>query len=197
MQRIEKFLSEPEVPDWATSLKRPAQSSASSQTEVGFENATFEWDVAPQETPSRFTLGPLDVRFPPDGLSVVSGPTGSGKSALLVALLGGMSRHARHGCKNAHVFRLPEMHCTSGGVILNKAGHQVAYCAQNPCETPRAGTHSRVTADTLLLAKGSSTRPSATTSSSAPRTGTTRRGTVRSSTRARSRRTLRSSLRGI
>ena len=25
-----------------------------------------------------------------------------------------------------------EMHCTSGRVILNKAGHQVAYCAQNP-----------------------------------------------------------------
>ena len=24
------------------------------------------------------------------------------------------------------------MHCTSGRVILNKAGHQVAYCAQNP-----------------------------------------------------------------
>ena len=25
-----------------------------------------------------------------------------------------------------------EMHCTSGRVLLNKAGHQVAYCAQNP-----------------------------------------------------------------
>ena len=24
------------------------------------------------------------------------------------------------------------MHCTSGRVILNKAGHRVAYCAQNP-----------------------------------------------------------------
>ncbi|KAI0833629.1 P-loop containing nucleoside triphosphate hydrolase protein [Trametes gibbosa] len=113
MQRIEKFLAEPEVPDWATSLKRPPQSPASNQTEVGFEGATFEWDVAPQETPSRFTLGPITVRFPPGGLSVVSGPTGSGKSALLVALLG-------------------EMHCTVGSVVLNKAGHQVAYCAQNP-----------------------------------------------------------------
>ena len=27
-----------------------------------------------------------------------------------------------------------EMHCLSGKVIINKAGHQVAYCAQNPCE---------------------------------------------------------------
>ncbi|KAI0636054.1 P-loop containing nucleoside triphosphate hydrolase protein [Trametes polyzona] len=113
MQRIEKFLAEPEVPDWATSLKRSAEAPSSNQTEIGFENATFEWDVAPKETPSRFTLGPLDISFPPGKLTVVSGPTGSGKSALLVALLG-------------------EMHCTSGRVILNKAGHQVAYCAQNP-----------------------------------------------------------------
>ena len=27
------------------------------------------------------------------------------------------------------------MHCLSGKVIVNKAGRQVAYCAQNPCET--------------------------------------------------------------
>ncbi|KAI8980033.1 P-loop containing nucleoside triphosphate hydrolase protein [Trametes punicea] len=114
MQRIERFLAEPEVPDWASSLKRPPeQSNAASDTEIGFENAAFEWDVAPRETPSRFILGPLDITFPPGTLSLVSGPTGSGKSALLLALLG-------------------ELHCTSGRVLLNKAGHRVAYCAQNP-----------------------------------------------------------------
>ncbi|KAI0775079.1 P-loop containing nucleoside triphosphate hydrolase protein [Trametes elegans] len=113
MQRIEKFLAEPEVPDWASSLKRKTESPSAHEVEIGFENATFEWDVAPKETPARFTLGPLDIRFPPGKLSIVSGPTGSGKSALLVALLG-------------------EMHCTSGRVLLNKAGHRVAYCAQNP-----------------------------------------------------------------
>ncbi|TFK93706.1 P-loop containing nucleoside triphosphate hydrolase protein [Polyporus arcularius HHB13444] len=113
MQRIEKFLAEPEVPDWATSLKREAQTSSSAEAEVGFENATFEWDIATDDAPSRFTLGPLDIKFPPGRLSLVSGPTGSGKSALLVAMLG-------------------EMYCTSGRVLLNKAGHQVAYCAQNP-----------------------------------------------------------------
>ncbi|KAI0359724.1 P-loop containing nucleoside triphosphate hydrolase protein [Trametes cingulata] len=113
MQRIEKFLAEPEVPDWASSLKRPSEPTSSNDAEIGFDNATFEWDVAPTEAPARFTLGPLDIRFPPGKLTLVSGPTGSGKSALLVALLG-------------------EMNCTSGRVILNKAGHQVAYCAQNP-----------------------------------------------------------------
>ena len=89
MQRIEKFLAEPEVPDWATSLKRDAQPSSSNEAEVGFEDATFEWDIATSNAPSRFTLGPLSIRFPPGRLSLVSGPTGSGKSALLVAMLGG------------------------------------------------------------------------------------------------------------
>lgn len=89
MQRIEKFLNEVEVPDWASSLKRDPQPAASNDVEIGFENASFEWDIAQTEAPSRFTLGPLDIRFPPGKLSLVSGPTGAGKSALLVAMLGG------------------------------------------------------------------------------------------------------------
>ncbi|CDO75190.1 hypothetical protein BN946_scf184866.g31 [Trametes cinnabarina] len=77
MQRIERFLAEPEVPDWASSLKRKADPSAQSNAaEIGFENATFEWDIAPTDAPSRFTLGPLDIRFPSGRLSLVSGPTG-------------------------------------------------------------------------------------------------------------------------
>ncbi|OBZ72651.1 ATP-dependent bile acid permease [Grifola frondosa] len=113
MQRIEKFLNEPEVPDWASSLKRTSDPNVADNTEAGFNEASFEWDVSPKDVPSRFTLGPLDLRFPKGKVSLVSGPTGSGKSALLAALLG-------------------EMHCTSGEVIFNKASHQVAYCAQNP-----------------------------------------------------------------
>ncbi|TCD63205.1 hypothetical protein EIP91_005844 [Steccherinum ochraceum] len=113
MQRIEQFLKEPEVPDWACSLKSSGQ-TISDEGKIGFENASFEWDIAPKsDTPSRFTLGPLDILFPKGKMTLVSGATGSGKSALLAALLG-------------------EMHCTSGSVILNKLGHQVAYCAQNP-----------------------------------------------------------------
>ena len=89
MQRIERFLKEEEVPDWASSLKRDVSASSSNEAEVGFDNATFEWDVGQKEAPARFTLGPLTIRFPPGKLSLVSGPTGSGKSALLTALLGG------------------------------------------------------------------------------------------------------------
>ena len=86
MQRIEEFLREPEVPDWASSLK---PSDAMSADDLGFEDAAFQWDVAPRSEPSRFVLGPLDVRFPKGSLSLISGPTGAGKSALLNALLGG------------------------------------------------------------------------------------------------------------
>ncbi|KZT01394.1 uncharacterized protein LAESUDRAFT_739182 [Laetiporus sulphureus 93-53] len=113
MQRIEAFLKEAEVPDWASSLKKPPSSETIDQDEISFEDARFEWDVSPKDTPSRFQLGPLNIRFPEGKLTLVSGATGSGKSALLAALLG-------------------EMHCLSGRVILNKSGHRVAYCAQNP-----------------------------------------------------------------
>ena len=92
MQRIEAFLNEPEVPDWASTLKSESKPRTEPPPEqVGFEGATFEWDIAPKDEPSRFTLGPLDVVFPKGRLALVRGATGSGKSALLNALLGGSS----------------------------------------------------------------------------------------------------------
>ena len=115
MQRIEAFLKEDEVPDWASSLKRktaewkplpptPSQPSTSQpprvgrgnpgprggETRVGFENGIFTWNALPrgrQYTP--FKLGPLNISFPTGKLSLVSGATGSGKTALLLSLLGG------------------------------------------------------------------------------------------------------------
>ncbi|TFK19978.1 pleiotropic drug resistance ABC transporter [Coprinopsis marcescibilis] len=116
MQRIEAFLGENEVPDWATSLSRDVDRGDSSETqETGFVDATFEWEVASDDAdgPPRFHLGPLNLIFPSGKLTLVSGATGSGKSALLEALLG-------------------EMHCTSGKVLINKSNHQVAYCGQSP-----------------------------------------------------------------
>ncbi|PSR70917.1 hypothetical protein PHLCEN_2v13205, partial [Hermanssonia centrifuga] len=87
MQRIEEFLSEAEVPDWASSLKSNTSPDIS-DGKIGFRAASFRWDVAPKNEPSRFTLGPLNIEFPKGKLTLVIGPTGSGKSALLNALLG-------------------------------------------------------------------------------------------------------------
>lgn len=178
MQRIEKFLDEPEVPDWASSLKRDPHPTTSNETEIGFDNATFEWDTAPKDGPSRFTLGPLNIKFPPGKLSLVSGPTGSGKSALLVAMLGGMSA-------------MTLLH--AGPHVLTDAHHMV--CTQKciahlaTSSSIKQATRSR-TAHRIL---GLSTPLSGTTSSLVLGTGTMKRGTRLSSMHVLWRRTLRSS----
>lgn len=119
MQRIERFLDEAEVPEWASSMKiAESGSHPVLHHKIGFERASFEWHGLPKAASSltRFQLGPLDIIFPQGKLTLVSGATGSGKSALLAALLG-------------------EMHCTSGSVHMDKIDHLVAYCAQNPCQS--------------------------------------------------------------
>lgn len=89
MQRIEKFLAEEEVPNWASSLKDDITKRS---LDVGFVEASFSWhnNTSFPSLPTKFILGPLDFAFPLGKLSLVTGVTGAGKTALLAALLGGM-----------------------------------------------------------------------------------------------------------
>jgi ABC-type siderophore export system fused ATPase/permease subunit len=99
MQRIDEFLKEGEVPEWASTLTASTHGeNIPSDGEVGFDTACFEWQGTPKSgMPARFRLGPIDVKFPKAKLTLVSGATGSGKSALLAALLGGESPYlSRH-----------------------------------------------------------------------------------------------------
>ena len=167
MKRIDAYLAEEQVPEWACSLLRPDTRSPSGSSPrdddgdddddmgPGFKDAVFQWDSgsgggagnkggpssagsspasssssslngdstpclegdanertpllpktspSPSPTPSttqsglkhgkphaksHFVLGPLDIRFPKGVLTILAGPTGSGKSAILHALLGG------------------------------------------------------------------------------------------------------------
>lgn len=141
MQRIEAYLREGEVEDWASSIKRngthlspPLPNENGSTLEVGFEQASFKWHTAASNTSSSiadtsdsdsehlndgngskstFQLADLNIDFPIGRLSLITGPTGSGKSSLLAALLG-------------------EMDLVSGRVKLSKANHEVAYAGQFP-----------------------------------------------------------------
>lgn len=90
MQRIEAFLGEDEVDAWASSIKS-SETIGVKNEKIGFRRGVFEWNAPPQQLipPNRFQLGPVDVDFPIGQLSLITGATGSGKSALLAALLGG------------------------------------------------------------------------------------------------------------
>lgn len=98
MQRIQDFLSEPEVDDWASSIKRTdAELEAQAPADkIGFHAATFVWHWNPAETEealrrsgTTFVLTDINIEFPIGKLTLITGATGSGKSSLLAALLGG------------------------------------------------------------------------------------------------------------
>ena len=102
MQRIEAYLAEEEVPAWASSLEAPEDLDrfpARDNHRIGFERATFEWHrrgestttptASGTATPHNFQLTDLNILFPLGKLTLVAGRTGSGKTALLNALLGG------------------------------------------------------------------------------------------------------------
>ena len=90
---------------------------------LGFHNATFAYN--PQD-PHSFRLSRLNCRFPIGKLSVVLGPVGSGKTCLLLSLMGEVHRlegttftpcPANRSMLRSH----PQMNLTES----------VAYCTQN------------------------------------------------------------------
>ncbi|KAF9235883.1 hypothetical protein BU15DRAFT_77487 [Melanogaster broomeanus] len=149
LKRMETFLNEGEVTEQVSSLKKTAISMAVVQAHDGLaiENGYFKWNVVSENKEGYCTLAhccksgsvcpgdgtdvlddhtfglrDISVRFPEGKLSVVTGPTASGKTALLLALLG-------------------EMTITGGKLIMSKDTLQVdehgntcsiSYVAQSP-----------------------------------------------------------------
>jgi len=121
MRRIEAFLAEDEVEDWVTSLKRETPDAETSTSQkVGFENASFQWhpphqssqkaDLSPQQPANEghiFTLHDVSAEFPIGKLSLITGSTGSGKTSILNALLGGkmLCYHAYLRWSSIQIFR--------------------------------------------------------------------------------------------
>ncbi|AAS51156.2 ACL072Cp [Eremothecium gossypii ATCC 10895] len=79
LDRIQAFLDEDETTKY--------EQLTISGNRLAFENATIAWN----DDPSSFRLRNIDIEFMIGKLNVVIGPTGTGKSSLLLGLLGEMT----------------------------------------------------------------------------------------------------------
>ncbi|MCJ1388337.1 hypothetical protein MMC18_001183 [Xylographa bjoerkii] len=92
VDRIEAYLNEKETGKYI-------QLSGSTEqdlpcTIIGFDDATFTWagkDDHSRSANAAFRMINIDVKFHVGSLNVIAGPTGSGKTSLLMALLGEMT----------------------------------------------------------------------------------------------------------
>lgn len=131
LDRVDKYLNEEETDKYD---QLHASSVAEGPAMIGLEKATLTWGTgkpSPQTSSTAdgadaFRLINVDVNFPVGRLSIIAGPTGSGKTSLLMALLGEMKLmegrvHLPGGMSNRADLPVdPET-----GLI-----DSVAYCAQ-------------------------------------------------------------------
>ena len=112
-KRIDKFLNEEEeLEDTQIPSSSPHEVSNTGNSMVGYKNATLSWLKPESRSDNGFRLSNLDIECTPGGLTVVSGPVGSGKTSFLLGLLG-------------------EMRLLEGEIYLPR-DHGVAYVSQTP-----------------------------------------------------------------
>ncbi|KAF2219714.1 bile acid-transporting ATPase [Elsinoe ampelina] len=86
VDRVEEYLSEAET-DKYEQLK-PDQYDDNGEPILGFDDCNFSWGSTGDED---FKLIDVDLKFKVGQLNVIVGPTGSGKTSMLMALLGEMT----------------------------------------------------------------------------------------------------------
>ena len=118
LDRVEEFLEEPET----TKYDQLVSERDANSPEVGFQNATFSWSHGGSND---FKLRDLNISFKKNKLNVVFGPTGAGKTSLLLALLGEMA------LLEGKVF-LPGASPREDLIVDSETGltESVAYCSQ-------------------------------------------------------------------
>ncbi|KAH7122780.1 ATP-dependent bile acid permease-like protein [Dendryphion nanum] len=93
VDRIEEYLNEPETEKYTQLISQKRDENG--QPVIGFEGGNFSWgskDLTDKAAVDAFKLMDLDLKFKVGELNVVVGPTGSGKTSLLMALLGEMTK---------------------------------------------------------------------------------------------------------
>lgn len=92
VDRVEEFLKEGETEKYEQ--LGTDNTDEDGVKRIGFRKTTLSWSSNENETaegPSAFRLWDLDINFIIGKLNIVAGPTGSGKTSLLMGLLGEMS----------------------------------------------------------------------------------------------------------
>jgi ABC-type multidrug transport system fused ATPase/permease subunit len=126
VDRVEEFLNEEETEKYDQLSHDNLDENGNKM--IGFKNATFSWggkESPTDEISTAFRLMDLDIKFEIGKLNIIAGPTGSGKTSLLMALLGEMTLikgkvFLPGGYSREDVLPDPETGLTES----------VAYCAQ-------------------------------------------------------------------
>ena len=127
VDRVEEFLNEDETEKY-DQLQHDTKKDSNGDPIIGFDNATLTWggkNARDNKGNSAFRMIDMSLRFQVGRLNIVAGPTGSGKTSLLMALLGEMTLVEGSvylpGGQSREVLRAnPETGLTES----------VAYCAQ-------------------------------------------------------------------
>ena len=126
IDRVDEFLNEDETEKFEQLSPKPEYENG--ELRMGFSNATLSWGGRHEDAAAdsqAFRLINLNIKFRPGRLNIVAGATGSGKSSLLMGLLGEMTLkqgkvHFPGGYIRQELQPDPETGLTES----------VAYCAQ-------------------------------------------------------------------
>lgn len=129
VNRVEEFLNEEETEKYEQLAH--ANVDEDGNEIIGFRDGTFSWgskdETVMEDENAAFRLIDISADFVISKLNVIAGPTGSGKTSMLMALLGEMTRI------KGEVF-LPGGYSREDVLVDPETGltETVAYCAQQP-----------------------------------------------------------------